>query len=261
MGNHFYGSAVSEHYEKDIKDLTPLDWVLVVIFFTFGIGAFVFGFMKHFGIMVALLGAAACMGYPILRVVFQKKHVATLIFIVLGILAIIAGFIVEAERWDIFPYYVVSVFMLIAFGVAVICIRIKVKNSQKLKAYSLSVEAVCEMVDIKRINLFRFDDLPNMPYTAPINKNTLFKPGFHYVVNGQEYFTESTVYYGDMNRGFVEGNHVLLKVNPDNPNEILPVDADSTVANMAMVMGVFWIVGGIVGIVVLILMMNGVIRF
>ncbi len=205
MGNHFYGSAVSEHYEKDIKDLTPLDWVLVVIFFAFGIGAFVLGFMKHFGIMVALLGAAACMGYPILRVVFQKKHVATLIFIVLGILAIIAGFIVEAERWDIFPYYVVSVFMLIAFGVAVICIRIKVKNSQKLKAYSLE--------------------------------------------------------YGDRNRGFVEGSHVLRKVDPDNPNAMLPVDADSTVANMAMVMGVFWIVGGIVGIVVLILMMNGVIRF
>ena len=62
-------------------------------------------------------------------------------------------------------------------------------------------------------------------------------------------------------KGFAEGEHVMLKVNPDNPYEILPISVDSTVANLAMVMGIFWLVGGIVGIVVLILMMNGVIRF
>ena len=53
----------------------------------------------------------------------------------------------------------------------------------------------------------------------------------------------------------------MLKVNPDNPHDILPINADSSFANMAMVMGIFWLVAGIIGIVVLILMINGVIRF
>ena len=138
---------------------------------------------------------------------------------------------------------------------------LKVNFVRKMKEYSITVEAECEMVDVKKINLFRFDDFPNMPYTDSINTNTLYKPGFHYFINGQEYFTESTVYYGDLNRGFVEGNRVMLKVNPDNPHDILPINADSSFANMAMVMGIFWLVAGIIGIVVLILMINGVIRF
>ena len=54
---------------------------------------------------------------------------------------------------------------------------------------------------------------------------------------------------------------MLLKVNPQNPLEILPVNADASVGSMAMIMGIFWILAGIVGIVVMILMMNGVISF
>ena len=38
MGNHFYGSAISEHYEKKIKDFVARDWVVVGIFIAIAIG-------------------------------------------------------------------------------------------------------------------------------------------------------------------------------------------------------------------------------
>ena len=127
-----------------------------------------------------------------------------------------------------------------------------------MKTYSISVEAVCEMVDVRKTNLFAFDDLVEDYYMAPINANTIYKPGFHYTVNGKEYFTESTVYYGDLNKGFEEGSKVQLKVNPDNPHEILPVKVDATIGNLALIMGIFWIIAGII---VMILLMSGVISF
>lgn len=261
MGNHFYGSAISEHYEKKIKDFVARDWVVVGIFIAIVIGVIASVVSRHWGFMIICLGLFASSMDVAVRVIFNSRSKVTSIFVVIGILAIIAGAIIEADLWNIFPYYICFCLILFAFGVGVICTMLKVNFVRKMKEYSITVEAECEMVDVKKINLFRFDDLPNMPYTASINKNTLYKPGFHYVINGQEYFTESTVYYGDLNRGFVEGNRVMLKVNPDNPHDILPINADSSFANMAMVMGIFWLVAGIIGIVVLILMINGVIRF
>lgn len=261
MANHFYGSAYEEHYEKKLKDFTALDWILVSFFGAIALTAVVAGILKHFGVMTALLGVDACMGDLLIHTVFRKKSKVAWIFIVLGIMAIIAGIIVELKLWHVFQYYVVLMYMVIAFGVGFFCVFIKINNSRKMKAYSLSVEADCEMVDVRQINLFAFDDLLKENYLAPINANTIYKPGFHYTVNGQEYFTESTVYYGDLNKGFEEGKKVLLRVNPQNPLEILPVNADASVGNMAMIMGIFWILAGIVGIVVMILMMNGVISF
>ena len=261
MANHFYGSAYEEHYEKKLKDFTFLDWVLVSIFWLCVLAAVVAGFCGHIGIMVAILGVVLSMFDLLIRKVFCKKSKITWIFVVLGILAIIAGIIVETEQFSVFQYYVVFMYMVIAFGVGFFCVHLKINNARKLKAYSLSVEAVCEMVDEKRINLFAFDDLVQSNYRAPINENTIYKPGFHYSVAGKEYFTESTVYYGDLNKGFKEGEKVQLKVNPDNPIEILPVNFDETIGNMALIMGIFWIVAGMVGIIVMILMQNGVISF
>ena len=261
MANHFYGAAIEEHYEKKLKDFTPLDWVLVSILGAIVLAAVITGLCGHVGIMIVLLGASACMGDLFVRMVFRKKSRVAWVWVILGIMAIIAGIIVEAENWNIFQYYVVFMYMVVAFGAGFFLVYIKINNSRKLKTYSLSVEAECEMVDVKKINLFAFDDLLEVNYNAPINANTIYKPGFHYTVDGKEYFTESTVYYGDLNKGFEEGKKVLLKVNPNNPNEILPINTDASIGNMSMVMGIFWILAGIVGIVVMILMMNGVISF
>ncbi len=261
MANHFYGSAYEEHYEKKIEDFTPLDWLLVSIFWVIVLAAVISAFFSHVGIMILLLGVNACMGDLILRKVFNKKSKVIWIFSVLGIMAIIAGIIVEGKLWSVFQYYVVIMYMIIAFGVGGICVFIKINNMKKLKTYSLSVEAVCEMVDVQKINLFAFDDLIKDYYMAPINANVVYKPGFHYIVNGKEYFTESTVYYGDLNKGFEEGKKVLIKINPDNPNEILPVNVDGTIGNMALIMGIFWGLAGIAGIIVMVLMMNDVISF
>ncbi len=261
MGSKFYGGAVEEHYEKDLKKFRPRDWVALSILGVLIISAFVSGILSHVGITVVIIGAIFCYLFILVRVIFDKKSSLLLIFIALGILAVGAGIIVEAELWDVFQYYVVFLFMFVAFAVGVICLRIKVKTARKMRTYSLEVTASSEMVDIRRINLGRFDDLSGTSYNSPINRTEIYKPGFHYVVNGQEYFTPSEVYYGDLNKGFVEGNNVRLKVNPDNPTEILPVDADSSLANMAMVMGMCWLLAGIGGIVVLILMAGGVISF
>lgn len=261
MGSSFYGGALEEHYEKDLKKFRARDWVMLVIVGALVLSAILSGILSHWGIMVVLIGVVCCLSNVLVRVVFDKKSKLTFVFVSLGILAIIAGIIIEAEMWEAFQYYVVFIFMLISFAVTAICFGIKIRNSRKIKMYSLEVVASSEMVDVRNINLFKFDDRPHSNYTSPINDNTLYKPGFHYVVNGQEYFTPSEIYYGDLNKGFVEGNNVHLKVNPDNPTEILPVDADSSLANMAMVMGICWLLAGIGGIVVMILMAGGVISF
>lgn len=261
MGSSFYGGAVEEHYEKDLKKFRPRDWVALSVLGVLIISAIVSGVLSHVGIAVVIIGAIFCYIYFLVRVVFDKKSSLLLLFVALGILAVGAGIIVEAELWDVFQYYVVFLFMFVSFAVAVICLRIKVKNARRMRTYSLEVMASSEMVDVRKINLGRFDDVPGTSYNSPINTNTVFKPGFYYVVNGQEYFTPSEIYYGDLNKGFVEGNNVRLKVNPDNPSEILPIDADGSFANMAMVFGLFWLLAGVGGIVVMILMAGGVISF
>ena len=261
MGNHFYGVAINEHYEKKISDFESRDWVVVGALIAIALGVIASMVTRHWGFMIICFGLFACSMDVTARVVFCKRSRVTPFFVVLGILTIIAGIIVEAGLWNLFPYYICFCWTVIALGVGIICTMIKVNFVRKVKAYTISVEADCEMVDVKKVNLFRFDDLTENPYNAPINDNTIFKPGFHYYVNGKEYFTESTVYYGDLNKGFMEGNRVTLKVNPDNPNDILPISVDSSVANMGLIMGIFWILGGIGGIVVFILMLNGVIAF
>ena len=261
MANDFYGVAVHDTYEKETKDFTTADKIVVGIMIVLALTAIVFGFLRQWGIMVIFIGLVAIMGYFMIKIMFGVKNKVSLIFVALGILAIIAGIIVAAELWDIFPYYIVFVYVFISFFVAILCISIKVKGDRKKREYSLCVEAVCEMIDIKRINLFTFDDIVKAPYNAPINSNTIYKPGFHYFVNGQEYFAESSVYYGNRNTEFMEGNRVTLKVNPNNPYEIMPLEADNSTANMLMIMGIFWLFAGLVGIVVMILMAAGVISF
>lgn len=261
MANHFYGSAYEEHYEKKIEDFTLLDWVIVSVFFGVVLAAVIFGFLGHIGMMIVLIGVDTSIIDFLVRKVFRKKSKVTVIFVILGIMAIIAGCIVEGKLWNIFQYYVVFMYMVVAFGVGFFLVNIKINNTKKMRKYSISTEAVCEMVDVRKINLFSFDDLVKESYLAPINENTIYKPGFHYTVDKKEYFTESTVYYGDLNKGFEEGRKVTIKVNPDNPHEILPINVDASIGNMAMTMGIFWIFAGCVGIIVMVLILSGVISF
>lgn len=46
MANHFYGEVHEEHYEKEIKDFTPVDWATSIVYLLIIIAAVVFGFLK-----------------------------------------------------------------------------------------------------------------------------------------------------------------------------------------------------------------------
>lgn len=71
---------------------------------------------------------------------------------------------------------------------------------------------------------------------------------FYGEVNGQEYYTESEVYYGDMNVGFEDGARVTLRVNPNNPTDVLPKNVGTF---LEMVMGIGWIAIAVIVIIVL----------
>ena len=139
-------------------------------------------------------------------------------------------------------------YTFVAFGVAIICFKIRKKLVRKQKTYSLKVEAICEIVDVKRMRIYDVGD-------TTLDPRTMLKPAFHYVIDGKEYFTESTAYYGNLNEGFKEGAKVLLQVNPDNPHEMLPTNEDASVSRMTLVMGISWIIGGLIGIVFFVLML------
>lgn len=103
MGNHFYGSAISEHYEKKIKDFVARDWVAVGIFIAIVIGVIASAVSRHWGFMIICFGLFASFMDVAVRVIFNSRSKVTSIFVVLGILAIIAGAIIEADLWNIFP--------------------------------------------------------------------------------------------------------------------------------------------------------------
>lgn len=250
MSNHFYGYAYEEHGEKEIKDFTPIDWIIIITFFGMILAAVVMGFMNLWGIMVILVGTSICLIHAIARVVVGLKNKITPWFCALGCMTIIGGIITATGHYEYLFLYGMIVYVIVAFFVGILCLYLAFNKRRKRREYSLLVEAECELVDEKRMNLFRFDDIVKNPYDHPINDNVLRKPGFHYWVNGQEYFVESTVYYGDLNKGFEEGNKVTLRVNPKNPTEILPENVGTA---METIMGVFWIVAGIVVIVIMML--------
>ena len=176
MANHLYGGSCEEHYEKEVKDFTPTDWVLVSTFWVFVLVAVITGFLGHIGYTIEFIGVAACMVDILTQMVFHKKSKITKVFVVLGIMAIIAGMIVAKQLWDIFQYYVVIMYMVIAFGVAFICFFLKMDSVRKKKENAIPKE-------------------------------------------------------------------------------------ETSFGNMVMVMGIFWMLAGIAGIIVLVLMMNGVISF
>lgn len=247
MENHFYGEAYETHYEKEIKDFTVADWTTSIIYLLIIISAVVFGFLNQWGLMVIMIGVAVCMLHIFTLIVLKVNNIIMKLFFVIGLFVIIAGVITCTGRYDYLYLYAIVLYLIIAFGVGILCLNLAKKKRDKIKEYTLSVEAECEIVDVKRINLFRFDDIMTNP-NHPMNDNTLRKPAFHYFVNGLEYYTESEVYYGDMNTGFEEGARVTLRVNPKNPTEVLPQNVGTA---LEMIMGISWIVIGIFTIIIL----------
>lgn len=247
MANHFYGEAYEAHYEKEIKDFTAVDWITSIVYLLIIISAVVFGFLNRWGLMVIMIGVALCMLHIFMLIVMKADNKIVRLFFVLGILVIIGGIITCTEHYEYLEIYVIAIYLLISLGVGIFCLNLAKKKRNKMKEYTLSVEAECELVDVKKINLFRFDDIHSSP-NNPINDNILMKPAFHYFVNGQEYYTESEVYYGDMNTGFENGAKLTLRVNPNNPAEVLPKNVGTS---METIMGIFWIAMDVIVIVAL----------
>lgn len=243
MGNHFYGTAYEEHYEKNLKDFTFTDWVITALWGIIIIGAIVMGFKDQWGVMTILVGIAVIMMDVMLRCVIKKKSKVLIIFDLIGVAVIIGGMITLLENVKLLIAFAVALYIVVCFGVGILCMTLAVKKNKKIKMYSLLVEALCETVDVKRINLFKFDDRVDDQYNHPLNDNELYKPAFHYFVNGEEYFTASNVYYGDLNKDYIEGKRVVLRVNPNNPSEILPKNES---AAMETLMGVSWLVIGVI---------------
>lgn len=248
MANHFYGEAYESHYEKELKDFTPVDWATSIVYLLIIISAVVFGFLNNWGLMVIMAGVAVCMLHVFMLIVMKVNYKIVRYFFLLGLLVIIAGVITCTEHYEYLELYIIALYLLISFGVGILCLNLARKKRKKICEYTLSVEAECELVDVKEINLFRFDDIHSSSYNNPINDNVLNKPAFHYFVNGQEYYTESEVYYGDMNVGFEDGARVTLRVNPNNPTDVLPKNVGTF---LEMVMGIGWIAIAVIVIIVL----------
>ena len=248
MANHFYGEVHEEHYEKEIKDFTPVDWATSIVYLLIIISAVVLGFLNNWGLMVIMVGVAVCMLHVFMLIVMKVNNKIVRYFFLLGLLVIIAGVITCTEHYEYLELYIITLYLLISFGVGILCLNLARKKRKKICEYTLSVEAECELVDVKKINLFLFDDIHSSPYNNPINDNVLKKPAFHYFVNGQEYYTESEVYYGDMNVGFEDGARVTLRVNPNNPTDVLPKNVGTF---LEMVMGIGWIAIAVIVIIVL----------
>ena len=247
MAGHFYGTAKEEHYEKDVKDFASKDWFVTLLFFGLIFSTIGMGFLGHIGIMIMLIGVDVIMMDVMLRVIIGVKSKIMLFFDAVGIAIIIAGVLVQADCIGWLIIYCIGLYMLVCYGVGIACLIIGVRMQRKIREYSLTVDAECVIVDKKYINLFRFDDITGHQYNDPINDNELKKTAFRYVVNGREYFTESTVYYGDLNTGFEDGAIIKLRVNPSNPTDVLPQNTSSFIP---MFMGVFWLALGIISTVV-----------
>lgn len=247
MANHFYGEAYEEHYEKELKDFTPVDWATSIVYLLIIISAVVFGFLNNWGLMVIMAGVVVCMLHVFILIVMKVNNKILRYFFLLGLLVIIAGVITCTEHYEYLVLYIIALYLLISFGVGILCLNLAKKKRKKIREYALSVEAKCELVDVKKINLFRFDDI-HLSINNPINDNVLNKPAFHYFVNGQEYYTESEVYYGDMNVGFEDGARVILRVNPNNPTDVLPKNVGTF---LETVMGIGWIAIALIVITVL----------
>lgn len=253
MANHFYGEAYEAHYEKEIKDFTPADWAVSIVYLLIILAAVVFGFCQEWGPMVIMVGAAVCMLHYFLLIVFRANNKVTQLFFLIGLLVMIGGAITCTGSYEVLTLYGFFLYLAVAFGIGIFCLYLAHRKHRKIREYTLSVEAECEIVDVKRINLFRFDDINTSP-NNPINDNTLTRPAFHYYVNGQEYYTESEVYYGDMNTGFTEGAKLTLRVNPHNPTDILPKNVG---ASLEIIMGVSWIVIGAITVIVFVFLLWG----
>lgn len=261
MEDNFWGTAVEEHYEKEIKDFNGLDWFLFTIFWGMIIVAVILGFngMPH------AAGICACLDvimiHVMIRVMSKQKSVVTPHFVVLGILAIaviLANYIFGNDKMAII---VAIAFEFIAFYVGILCVSIAVRKKRKMREYSLMVEAECHTVDERQLNAFHLNQSMHTGIDSASygGGSMIYKPAFHYFVNGQEYFTESTVYYGNMNSGYTEGQRIWLRVNPNNPRDILPKNADTFVESLV---GWMWIgIGVAAGIMYIVLAMNGMLEF
>ena len=61
MANHFYGEVHEEHYEKELKDFTPVDWATSIVYLLIIFAAVVFGFLNRWGMMIIMIGATVSM--------------------------------------------------------------------------------------------------------------------------------------------------------------------------------------------------------
>lgn len=235
MASHFYGNSYGEHYEKDVKDFTTSDWIVTGIFFAAILAVFITMLLQAWGLVIISFSVIVAMIDVMLRVIFHTKSKIMYIFDVLAGIACVGGIIVMTGNMKWIITYVIITVVLVYLGVGVLFSVLAISKSKKIEACTLAVEARCEIVEIRDDNmLIQHSGNVNRSYESSsyeeqTKKAVLVRPSFHYFVNDKEYYTESKVYYGDLNKGFSEGARVCILVNPEDPTQILPQNMNATI--------------------------------
>lgn len=222
MGNHFYGEYQGDHYEVETKNLSTSQKLFLLLYPIELAAAVVCMFTGHIGYFVVCLGSIFLVVALMLPVIFNvpiKSSLPAKIFLGVAFTAVLIGIIIENHLLTMEMLF--GLFLLFWLVLGIVMIRLAFKKPAYAKNCTLPVEATCVTVDIMRRDIMvscnRFSR-----ERIQTNAETLFKPAFSYEVNGEPYWVESTVYYGDLNKGYQEGEKVTIMVNPENPMEMIP---------------------------------------
>lgn len=222
MGNHFYGEYQGDHYEVEVKSLSGSQKLFLLLYPIELIGAIICLLTGHIGYFVVCLGSVFLVVSLMLPLIFNvsiKKSLPAKIFLAVAITLVVLGIVIEYHLLTMNMLF--GLFILFWFVLGVFMTKLAFKKPAYAKKCTLPVEATCVTVDIMRRDIMVSNNLfPRNMIDA--NSETLFKPAFSYEVNGEPYWVESTVYYGDLNKGYEEGAKVNILVNPENPMEMIP---------------------------------------
>ncbi len=215
--HHFKGTAIEEHYEKNIEDFTPKEWILLGICAMMVIAAIVSGIMSEFGLMVIFIGAAVSAVMVLTKVAFQLSNDANgivLFFFMMGVATSAAGILMCIGNRTWLLVYLSIVILLGISVAAVFCLSVAKNKKEEMSKYTQTVKADCVNIDMSEI------DTVNVT--------------FQYVVDGTEYKSEACMPREDW-RKLIHGagSAASIYVNPENPADIMPVKK-STAMETAM---------------------------
>lgn len=252
MSTHFYGEGWHYSNTIDIKDMTLFQKAYSLLLFFTIVVAIASGLAGHVymvpfwaGVFLVMIGfcAKVFFGVPLSRLKFMYTFICLgIAAILVGLYGTFVGFTAKSAAICIITGYIA---LWLTLGIVMLVLSDQRRTLKK--RCTKQVEARCTIADVVRTNVFRSDDV-SATMNADINKSTLCKPAFEFVLNGETHYVESTVYYGDLNQGFEEGAMIELWVNPDDPNEVIPKKTTNT---MILVFGICCFIAALIPICVL----------